>query len=186
MQVGYECCGNAYLYAYVDKNSDHAQREMTESPRATLVHHFVRYRLWLGQRGETNHDIYERKYSHRDIEHDVDIIDFLAFQRLAYDSTYQHRCQRTGERVERTADQVQLVTLVATTAQQVEHRVGDGIEHTYAEAAYQCAAQVDSKAVGHAACPLDSDTDQSQQDSCQGCLLVAVFCQEITGRNTHD
>ena len=37
-------------------------------------------------------------------------------------------------------------------------RIGDGIEHTDAEAADECAGQIDIEAIEHTACPLDADT----------------------------
>ena len=159
---------------------------MAESPRGALVGHLLTGTFRFSDRSQTDDQIDHGEYGHRDIQHYVDIVYLFAGETLTYDSAYQHRRQSARERVQRTADHIQLVASVAAATEQVQHRVHNGVQHTYAKTAKQRTAQIYSETVKHTAHPLYGDTDKTKENSGQSRLFIAVFSQIITRRNTHD
>ena len=88
---------------------------MAEGPRGTLINHLLGRNTGLCDRRKTDNQIDHRKDSHRDIENHIHIVNLLAGEALTDDGTNEHRGQRTGEGVQRTADHVQLVSAVTAT-----------------------------------------------------------------------
>ena len=146
---------------------------MTESPRRTLVSDLLSCAFGFSQRGEPEDEEDESKDAHGYIEDDVHIRDSLANEALSDECADEHRCERGGEGVECAADHVQLVTAVTATSEEVEHRVNDGVEHTYTEAAEECAEEIDSETAHGTADPLYRHADETECDSSQGRFLVA-------------
>ena len=159
---------------------------MTESPRRTFIGHLLTRSLRFGYRRKTDNEINHGKDGHSDIEHYVHIVYLLAGQALADDGTHQHRRQGTAQRIEGTADHVQLVTTVTAAAKEVEHRINHGVQHAHTETTYQRAGQVHIETVHCAAEPLDGNSDETKEDSRQGRLLVTVLREEVSRRNTHN
>ena len=87
--------------------------------------------------------------------------------------------------VEYSTDLYKLVATVATSAEEVEHRIDHGVEHAHAEAGNEGADEIDHEA-GRPTDPLEKQTDNADDKGHQGRLLVAEFCDEQTCGDTHD
>ena len=136
------------------------------------------------------------EYGHRDIEQQVNRADGGGFGNLADKHTHEQRGDGTGERVARAAHLHELVALVAATAQEVEHGVNDHVEHTYREAADECAKEVDivverdteDSRIGAylAREPLEYEADEADNHGPLSCALVADILKHFAGGNTHE
>ena len=126
--------------------------------------------------------------------------------------TDEKRGESRRERIERATGLYQLVAFVPATAQNIEHRIHDRIQHTHAEPADECTEQIDKEveAYGkfhrhgnavlvHTAVHreknrigshdtrqvLHGQTYNAYGHSPQCCFFIPDFYQQVTGRDTH-
>ena len=138
----------------------------------------------LGNVDHVEHDEYHGEDAHCDPQCGSCVAD-RGVGRVAHQVTHQHRNDGRGNRVERTAELDQLVTLLAAAAERIEHRVDDGVEHTHREARDECADQVNRETARFARKILDTHADETDCHGRKRRLLVADALEHHTGRNPH-
>ena len=107
---------------------------------------------------------------------------------LTNQSTHQDVNSYCGSRVEGTANLDELVAGLAATAQHVEQRINNSVEHAHAHAADEGAQQINPVSTATtdlAAQVLDHQTDDTHDERSQCSLFVTHFCDEHSARNTH-
>ena len=122
---------------------------MAESNRAVLVLRLYLSECRLWDCHTTDDHKRDGEYGHTDEQERSHIAHTRVLGDGTYEDTSQQRGQRTRQRVHRTTDLNQLVTLVATTSEKVQHRVDDGVQHTDAETADECSEQIDQQIESH-------------------------------------
>ena len=146
--------------------------------------------LGVGNGDEREDDEGQCKHSHSDVEHQVDVHHLGVGRHRSDECTDEQRRECSRQRVKRAADHVELVTAVAATTNQVEHRVDNGVEHTDAEARDEGTQQVDHEA-GHAdgqqaRAELYEDAHKASGDTHQGRLLITNLRQHLAGGDSHE
>ena len=87
---------------------------MTESPRAAFVHRLcggLAY-LGVGNGDEKQNRECSSEYTHRDVKHGIDVHHGSLRGHRPDEGSYEHRGERPGKRVERSANQIQLIASV--------------------------------------------------------------------------
>ena len=142
--------------------------------------------------GEDNHNESKNEDGEGNHQSRRSIGDFSSGS-IGNQSTHKDVASHGCGAVEHTAELDKLVTLVAATAEEVEHGVYHAVEDTHAEACDECADEVNGEhetevllCVKLAAVPLDEDADNTDNQADEGRFLVAVFGNQHTGGNTHE
>ena len=149
----------------------------------------------IGDRNEGKNHKSRGENGKRNVEDKVDVRDDGFLRDLADKRTDEDRRRRAGERIERGADHVQLIALVAAAAEQVEHRVDDHVQHADREAAHERATQIHAErdkgvAIGRkrdeAGKILDEHTHEARRDAGHCRELIALLCEHLAGGNPHE
>ena len=111
-----------------------------ESTRGSLLT-FISGDAGLGNVGEKQYNEYYGKNTQSNKQCRSGIAD-LCLTDVTDHSTYQDGYSRCSQRVADTTELNELVTLVATAAQRVEHRVNNAVKHTHAETGNESTHQV--------------------------------------------
>ena len=94
------------------------------------------------------------KYRHGNIQHHVYVLYFCLCGHYSYQRAYKHRSECAGQRVYCSSYQIQLVSSVASSTEQVYHWVDHGVEHTDRESAYKGSCKINGKSTkSHSAQP---------------------------------
>ena len=163
---------------------------MTESPRTVFKYGVLcsLTHLRISYRYERKHDKRTGKHSHGNVEHEVYIAYGSVFSNCTYQGAHQHRCQRSGKRVERSSDKVELVATVAASAKEVEHGVNHCVEHTYRETAYECTQKIhpeSGKTCREARQILHEHTHKTNCNGHHCSLFITYLDKQLAGRYTH-
>ena len=161
---------------------------MAERQRAVLVllgGLFVRQGERFGNLHHEHHDEGQREDAHGDEQGGCGVAD-RGLCGVPHEITYQHRNDRGGQRVERTAELHELVAAVAAAAQRIEHGVDHRIEHTHRETRNEGADQIDAE-TGHQTRKIrDADADEAYGHGSERRLLVADALEHQARRQTHE
>ena len=105
-------------------------------------------RLKLRFRNMRGRDDDERQSenAHRDEERRIGIGDLGVLRNVTDEITHEHGHDRGAQGVAGSAPLDELVTLVSTTTESVEHRVHNRVEHTHRESGDERAEDVDREA----------------------------------------
>ena len=108
------------------------------------------------------------------------ICDF-GFRHITNECSHQDIDCHGGRTVKYTSDLDELVSFIATTAKDVEHRVYHSVQHAHAKTGDERTCKVNTKShidgFGLSAQPLNEDTDNSYKQGDESCLFVADFFQ---------
>ena len=166
---------------------------MAETPGAVRIVFFLLHRL-VQVRFRNGHEIDDNErngeYGQRNQQQRTDIRHRRVLRNGTDHRTGQQRSQRGYQRVACTTGLNQLITTVTTATQRVQHRVNNGVEHTYAETADERAQQVHEQrgqADGHeAAEELHQHAYETRSQGHQRGLFVTDLRQQFARRNTHN
>ena len=88
--------------------------------------------------------------------------------------------------VESAAELDELVALVATTAQTVEHGVDNSVEQAHTETGNEGTDEIYGETANQTRTELDAHTDKSYSHGNEGGDFIAAFLQEVASGYTHD
>ena len=163
---------------------------MTEIPCAVLIDIGVALLCRLRDSDKVYDNECHCEYAHCNEEQRSHIAHGGLVRYGADKDTNQQRGEGTGEGIEGTSGLDELVAPVAAAAQDVEHGVNNGVEHTYAEAADECTGEVHINCgAAHylqAGKPLDHHAEETGCKGDESGLLVAYLLEHLTSGNTHE
>ena len=144
-----------------------------------------RLEVGFGNIREENDDEGKREDGHGDEQGRIGVGN-LGIGRISDQVADQHGANRGGEGVAGTTPLNQLVATVAATAEGVEHRVDDGVEHAHREAGDEGAEKIDAEAFDYAREEGYAHADKAHQDGGQCRELIALLRQdEACGKAHH-
>ena len=138
----------------------------------------------LGDIGEENHEECHGEDGQRSV-HQREYLTDLSLCDLGDQQTREDDDEGTHQRIERTADLNELVTLVAAAREFVEHGVHDDVQHTHREACDERAQKVDAERTDESRNGLDRNADETDGDGDQRRLLVAHVLEHVARGDTH-
>ena len=118
----------------------------------------------------------------------------LGFRSISNESTHQDVASHSSRAVEHATYLNQLVALVATTTEEVQHRVDNTVQDTHGQTCDESTKQVNAEyntnvgtitCINQTAAPLDEDAHDTNHKTDEGSLLVAVLGNQHTCGNTH-
>ena len=186
---------NTDLDTDIEEDGDCAEEEVTEGKRSVRILHcgsretgslllrclHMRFR---DIRKEDDHES-DGEDSHGDNHHRSGLGNGSVLDAAAYEPTDKDRSEGCTDGVAGATPLDQLVTLVATATQGVEHRVDDDVEHAHRETCDECAEHIDREGLGITGKELHTHSDESHDHGEQGCELVTFPLEDKTCRNTH-
>ena len=181
---------DADLDTHVEEDGQDAEHAVAELPRAGLVLDGLALLGRLGDLHQGNDDESDGEYGHGDEEQRSHVGHRGLVSDGTDEDTHEERGEGSGEGIHGTTDLDVLVALVATAAEDVQHRVDNGVEHTDAEAADECTEEVNDQGE-HVASdltgePLHEYADETYGEGDKRGLLVTDLHQHLSGGNTHE